>query len=108
MDKHMYDLINELAECQAACNFCFNACLEEADVQMMTRCIKLDKDCSEICGLALSLVASDSEFSEDILELCIAACEACAEECKKHNYEHCQECAKACQKCAEACRNYQI
>ncbi|HEU5147385.1 MAG TPA: four-helix bundle copper-binding protein [Chryseosolibacter sp.] len=27
----------------------------------------------------------------------------CAEECNKHNHEHCKVCAEACLACAEAC-----
>ncbi|WP_158686517.1 four-helix bundle copper-binding protein, partial [Cronobacter sakazakii] len=27
-----------------------------------------------------------------------------AEECGKHDHDHCQRCAEACKKCADACR----
>jgi hypothetical protein len=27
----------------------------------------------------------------------------CAEECNKHNHEHCKECAEVCLACANAC-----
>jgi len=106
MEKKKLDLVKQLANCQAMCNYCFNACLNEEDVKMMKGCIKLDKDCSEICGLALSLVASDSAFTAEILKLCAEVCQKCADECKKHNNTHCQDCARACQECSEACKNY--
>lgn len=106
MEEKMKKLVSELAACQAMCNYCFKSCLEEADVKMMVKCIKLDKECAEICGLALSLVASGSEFIKQILDLCAKACEKCGEECKKHHNEHCQECAKTCDACAKACRSY--
>lgn len=73
---------------------------------MMTRCIKLDKECGEICGVTLSLVASHSEFKDDMVRFCIKACDACAAECRKHDYDHCRKCAEACEACAEACRAY--
>lgn len=102
METKIRDLIDRLAICQAKCNYCLNACLHEEDVKMMTKCIKLDKDCAEICSLTLSLFASDSDFKNDIVKLCIDACEKCGEECGKHDYEHCQHCAEACRKCAAA------
>lgn len=103
--KEMY-LTGVLANCQAMCNYCFDACLHEEDVKMMTKCIKLDKECAEICNLALSLLASNSSFTKEVLQLCITACTKCGEECKKHQNEHCQKCAKACEDCAEACKSY--
>jgi len=106
MDKKTLELVNTLAECQAMCNYCFNACLGEKDVHMMVKCIKLDKECSEICGLTISSVSSDSSLAKEILKVCAKACQACADECKKHQVSHCQECAKACQKCADACKAF--
>ena len=106
MDDKILGLIERLSICQAKCNYCFNACLKEEDVKMMVRCIKLDKECAEICSITLSQIASDSEFKREILQLCAKACEECANECKKHSYPHCQKCAAACEECAEACRNF--
>jgi hypothetical protein len=31
-------------------------------------------------------------------------CEACAEECARHDMEHCRACADACRRCADECR----
>lgn len=106
IDKDTNGLIDKLAVCQAMCNHCFNACLNEEDVKMMKDCIKLDKDCAEICSLAISSVASQSSFAKDVLQLCAAVCDRCAEECGKHDNSHCRDCAKACKECAEACREY--
>jgi len=106
MDKKTLDLVSTLANCQAMCNYCFNACLHEKDIHMMVKCIKLDKECSQICGTAISSIASDSYMYKEVLKLCVIACEKCAEECKKHNNSHCQDCAKACEECAKACSAY--
>jgi hypothetical protein len=27
----------------------------------------------------------------------------CADECSKHEYDHCKHCAAVCERCAEAC-----
>jgi hypothetical protein len=100
------DLILKLAECAAACENCLDSCLSEDDVQMMVGCIRLDRDCSKICQLTASFVASHSEHAKHVIKECIELCELCAEECEKHDHDHCKDCARACRECAEACRSF--
>lgn len=99
-------LMDTLLACQQACNHCFDACLKEDHVGMMTECIRLDRDCADICGITLDFVQRESDVLPELLEACIKSCEACANECEKHDHDHCQRCAKACRECAEACRAY--
>lgn len=101
------ELLQKLAECASACERCLNACLDEQDIKKMVECIRLDRDCAAICHTTASLVASGSRFANELVDLCADICKACAEECGKHENEHCQECARACQECKEACHNYQ-
>src|SRR5215211_2757798 len=96
-------LIDALAKCAAECNHCATACLDEQDVKMLARCIKLDTDCADICRLAALFVARGSEHANHLLKECAEICEACAEECEKHAMEHCRVCAEACRQCAEEC-----
>lgn len=100
-------LIEALARCAAECSHCASACLDEDDVKMMVRCIKLDIDCSEICQLAISYVSRGSEHVSQILKACSEICSACAEECEKHadHMDHCRRCAEVCWECAEACES---
>jgi hypothetical protein len=98
------ELLNALNNCATECNHCATACLDEQDVKMLTKCIKLDIDCADICKLTASLVARGSEHGNHILKECAEICEACAKECEKHSQmEHCRRCAEACRTCAEAC-----
>lgn len=99
------ELIKVLGECVNTCNHCFSACLKEDDVKMMAKCIRLDKECAEVCSFTI-LVFHKSKFIDKYLELCASVCEACAEECGKYPNEHCKECAKACKECAEKCRGF--
>ena len=97
-------LIDALARCAAECSHCATACLDEQDVKMLARCIKLDMDCAEICKLGISYVSRGSEHAQHILNECAEICEACATECEKHSHmEHCKRCAEVCRECAEAC-----
>jgi hypothetical protein len=89
--------------CATACSHCATACLQEPDVKAMARCIALDIDCAEICRLASAAMARDSEHAQAICRLCADMCEACGEECGKHQMDHCQACAQACRRCAQEC-----
>lgn len=92
--------------CAIECFHCASACLNEQDVKMFARCIKLDHDCGAICLLAVQAMAGGSEFANQICKLCAEICTACAEECEKHAHmDHCKACAEACRKCATECNN---
>jgi len=72
---------------------------------MMARCIRLDRECADICSLAAKAMQSNSPLVKEICLLCADICEKCGEECKKHSHhEHCLQCAESCFKCAEFCR----
>lgn len=101
-------LLNALNDCATECNHCAIACLEEQDVKMLARCIKLDFDCADICQLTATLIARGSEHAEHLLKECADICNSCAEECEKHGnmgMEHCKRCAEACRICAKACES---
>ena len=108
MSLHQHhQLIMVLNNCVTECNHCATACLDEQDVKMLAKCIKLDIDCADICNLTASLLARGSEHGHHLLQECTEVCNACAEECDKHaemGMEHCRACAEACRACADACR----
>jgi hypothetical protein len=89
--------------CADACDFCSTSCLQEQDVKMMARCIALDMDCAALCRLAAGYMSRGSEFAKALCLQCAQVCQACGEECGKHQMDHCQACAKACLKCADEC-----
>lgn len=90
--------------CASACDHCATACLQEDDVKMMARCIALDIDCAAICRMAAGYMARGSESAAALCGMCASVCQACGDECAKHQHSHCQECAQACFRCAEECR----
>lgn len=89
--------------CAVACDNCSVACLTEPDVEKMADCIRTDIDCAQICRFAAGAMARNSDFAEDICELCASVCRKCADICGMHNHDHCQACAKACRLCADEC-----
>ncbi|MGI4884854.1 MAG: four-helix bundle copper-binding protein [Janthinobacterium lividum] len=101
-----HDVLDALARCVAACEHCATACLGEDDVKMMVPCIRLDRDCADICRLTAAFIARGSDHAPHILKECIEICQKCHDECAQHPHAHCQECAAACQACLEACQSY--
>lgn len=93
--------------CTEMCTSCADACSAEA--MDMRQCIRLCLDCADICQTASRLMVRQTGQNATILramlELCAHACEACAEECEKHDHEHCRLCAKMCHECAQDCRS---
>lgn len=100
------NLLQKLMQCAAACNNCADACLDEDNIKMMVACIRLDRDCAEICQTTASFMARSSNNAGGLIRLCADICRQCGQECQKHKSDHCQECARACFECAEACSQY--
>ncbi|QJD96590.1 four-helix bundle copper-binding protein [Mucilaginibacter robiniae] len=104
MENTKYEsLIQTLWNCALACEHCATACLQEADVTPMAGCIKLDRDCADMCLQAARLLQRESDIALQYLLLCEEICRMCGDECGKHEHDHCQQCAEACRTCAEAC-----
>lgn len=98
-------LVNALNDCVAACNECAIACLEEQEVKRLTKCIRLDIDCSAICQALTGFITRSSEHAMHLLRECAEICDACAEECRVHEHMgHCRYCAETCASCADICR----
>jgi len=105
MKKQPYaELIESLKECIDACNRCFDACLNEENVKMMADCIRLDRECADVCSFLEQAITRHSPFVEELINLCAVICQACGDECRKHTHDHCQKCADVCLMCADACR----
>ncbi|WP_368503348.1 four-helix bundle copper-binding protein [Alkalihalophilus sp. As8PL] len=99
-------LISLLHGCMTACNHCYDACLKEEDMDMMRDCIRLDRECADICGYFEQALGRGTPYVKELASLCAKICEDCGNECKKHDHDHCQNCAEACFKCAEECKKF--
>lgn len=99
-------LIKALTNCVSHCNYCADACLSEDNIQMMVDCIRTDRACAEVCSTTAALLAANYEDVQDLVAYCHKICFACAEECGKHEHQHCKDCAEACNACADACAEF--
>ena len=97
-------------ECDQTCTACADACLSEDSVAELTKCIRLNLDCADICAATGRVLARqtgyDAPTSKEQLTACVEACGTCADECEAHagHHDHCRVCAEACRRCEEACR----
>jgi hypothetical protein len=110
--RRLGELIDTLLDCSQACTACADACLAEATVTDLRRCIRLTLDCADVCAATANVVSRQTESEPSIIRAlvaaCAEACRSCAEECERHGamgMEHCRVCAEACRRCEDACRN---
>ncbi|MBX9853351.1 MAG: four-helix bundle copper-binding protein [Cytophagaceae bacterium] len=90
-------IINTLLACMRASEHCCACCLEHKDTFLLRNCIKLNRECAEVCLLTSRLLERDSQFTDDMIELCIKVCRMCAEECEKFTqFDFCKEAGDAC------------
>lgn len=108
MSQTLETVAQAVFECQQACNDCFDACLQEEEVNHLTECIHLDRECADICGVVANFAAREGAVTNDLISICATICKACGDECAKHadHHEHCRKCAAACENCAQICREY--
>lgn len=103
--------IDALVTCSEACTACADACLSESMVAELTKCIRTNMDCADICDTTSRVLSRhtgyDANLSRAMLEACATACKACGDECGSHAdmHEHCRICADACRACERACRD---
>ena len=101
------DCVAACLECEQACVACADACLGEKQVMDLRRCIRLNQDCADICGVtarvASRLFERDTAMLSAQLEACMRACATCGTECHRHasHHEHCKICSEACRRCEE-------
>jgi hypothetical protein len=96
-------------ECAQACTACADACLSEEMVVELTKCVRTNMDCSDVCFTTANVLSRhtgyDANLTRAVLEACRMACGSCATECEAHAdmHQHCSVCAEACRRCEEAC-----
>jgi hypothetical protein len=71
---------------------CIRSCLDFADV------------CDTTARLAVRRTGENVSVLRATLETCIRTCELWAENCARHEHEHCQLCAEKCRESAESRR----
>src|SRR5512133_2570232 len=107
--QKLADCIHACFACGETCTACADACLSEDMVAELTKCIRTNLDCADICdatGRVLSRhTGYDANLTRAVLQTCARACQSCGNEGARHTQlQHCQVCAEACGDCEQACR----
>ncbi len=101
--------IEAVLHCGQACTACADSCLSEEMVAELTKCIRLNLDCADVCDATARVLSRQHEYDANVtrplLEACRAACKSCGDECERHAdmHGHCRICAEACRRCEQAC-----
>lgn len=115
MSEERY-MSQEMKDCMAACFRCSHICNRCGDdmigmethqnAELMRRCIRLCRECADICVLTAQWLGRMSLLSTQICRLCAEVCDVCAETCEQHASYHalCGPCAQECRHCADLCR----
>jgi hypothetical protein len=100
--------ISACLSCAVACNMCSDNMIgmeSHDNRELMARCIRLCRECADICSLSASWMSRASLLSNHICRVCVEVCNACAEACEQHapHHELCGPCAAECRRCAAVC-----
>ena len=91
------------------CTACADACLGEAQLEHLRRCIRTNLDCADVCTATARVLMRQTESPNELvhaqLHACIVACQQCSDECETHGdvHDHCRICAETCRFCQERC-----
>jgi len=93
--------IDAISDCAQACTADTDADLSEQNLAEMVTCIRLCRDCTDICtatgGVISRLAEYDPSATRPLLEACVAICKNCGDECERHaHHQHCRVCERAC------------
>jgi hypothetical protein len=108
-DQSVIDCVEASFDSAQACTACADACLSEEEVVTLTRCIRLNLDCADICAATGKLLSRQTATNADLIEsqvkACVDACRICGDECEKHasNMDHCRLCLDSCRTTERAC-----
>ena len=100
-----------IATCQSCANIC-NRCSDDMigmeshdNRELMARCVRLCRDCADVCSLSANWMSRSSILSNKICRVCAEVCTVCAEACEEHAPHHalCGPCAAECRKCVAVC-----
>jgi len=103
LDDEERECLENCFEATEVCEWCADECAGEG--KEMARCLRLCRDVADIASMHARFMARNSNYDTQLAQLNAGLAEECAEECERHDAEHCQVCADVLRECAETCRN---
>jgi len=73
---------------------------------MIANCLDSVADMLPMCAGLAKLASNQSSHLKALAKVCIAICEDCEKECRKHEDKHaeCKACAESCAACIKECK----
>lgn len=102
LNDEQRECVENCAEVSEIAEWCAKACLGDAELE---QCASLCRDVADLASIRARFSARDSTYSDQLADICAEACQACAEECERHDLEQCQISADVFQKCAKSCES---
>jgi Domain of Unknown Function (DUF326) len=103
--------IDALHECVQTCTADADDDLREQNVANLVKCIRLCRDCADVCATTTSVITRQTEFDPTaiapLLQACATMCRVSGDECERHAHmhAHCRICAEVSRRCEQACRD---
>jgi hypothetical protein len=106
MGKGTSHAISDCHECSDQCLHLTQHCLRLGGIHSEARHIRVLSDCAEICRVAASFMARESDHAVRVCSVCAEVCDACAASCERvPDDEDMEACARTCRRCAQSCRD---
>jgi hypothetical protein len=84
--------IEVCVDCAQACTACADACVSEDIVQKLTKCIRSNLDCGDICDITERVLSRHAGYNANItravLQACAQVCKTCGDVCEQHASKH--------------------
>jgi len=102
------DLIDAALDCVKKGEACNDHCIElvKSGDTSIAECLDTVSVMLPMCSTLSKLASAQSKHLAEFAKVCIAVCEDCEKECKKHEDKHaeCKACMKSCGDCIKQCK----
>jgi hypothetical protein len=108
-DEKFQSCIDTCLECANQCDYCILECLKEENIKVLVQCIRLNRECAQMCLNTARTMTLGSEHYWDVCKVCADYCDRCVIECEKRTYmDCCRLCVEICKRCADECRKIKV
>ncbi len=101
-------VIDTALDCVKKGNACLDHCIELVKMKdtSIAECLATVTDMLPMCTALAKLASNQSPHLAELAKVCIAVCESCEKECRKHEDKHteCKNCAESCAACIKECK----
>jgi hypothetical protein len=105
LDADMQKCVQDCTDCNNASTRTIAYCMTMGGKHAEAAHLKSLLDSAEACAASVHFMLRGSPLHHQMLALCAAACEQCAQSCEQFpDDEQMRFCAETCRRCAESCR----